>query len=92
MKKYFVIAGIVLLVSLIATGGILIHNVKKYKKLYQRERENIEAYQEENAGLNGEIRQYKMTIDELYASNDVKDKKIVETMESLKIKNKHILK
>ena len=53
MKKYFYV-GIAILLTL---GFITIINLYnraiKYEKLYNRELENVAAYQNDNAGLNG---------------------------------------
>lgn len=90
MKKYLLIALFVVLAMAVAACVFQTCSLKKYKELCGRQLQNIEAYQEENAGLEGEIRQYQMTLDELHASNDAKDQKIKETLEALKIKEKNI--
>lgn len=90
MRKYIYIGVILLAVILVTVITIQGCSLKKYKKLCDKQLQNIEAYQEANAGLEGEIRQYQMTIDELYASNDVKDKKISDVLNKLKIKDKNV--
>lgn len=90
MKKYFYIALAVIFTILIIICTIQGCSIGKYKELYKRQLQNIEAYQQENAGLEGEIRQYQMTIGELYASNDAKDVKIKEYLDKIKIKEKNI--
>ena len=92
MKKYIYIAIAVLIAVLMAGVVILWSSNSKYKGLYEKELQNVEAYQISNSGLEGEIRQYRMTIDELYDSKDSIDRKLVSTMQELgiakgKIKN-----
>lgn len=84
-----------ILISTIAVALVVfiictINSLKKYKTLYDRELQNVEAYQLDNSKLKGEVRQYKMTIDDLYASNDSLDQALLETMEKLKISNRKI--
>ena len=50
----------------------------------------MEAYQAANSGLEGNIRQFQMTLNDLRASNDSLDKKLLEVAEELKIKDKRI--
>lgn len=85
---YSILAAMVLGMAAWLTSQIVL--AKKYEKLYNAERENVEAYQTDNSRLNGEIRQYKMTVDDLYASMDSIDQKLVSTMEELKLSNKKI--
>ena len=85
MKKYIYIA-VAVLMALLTLGVIILwQSNNKYKDLYERELQNVNAYQISNSGLEGEIRQYRMTIDELYASKDSLDAMLVNTMEELKI-------
>ena len=85
MKKYIYIAVAVLMAVLTAGVIILWQSNGKYKDLYERELQNVNAYQISNSGLEGEIRQYRLTIDELYASKDSIDRKLVATMQELDI-------
>lgn len=85
MKKYIYIAIAVLMAVLTAGVIILWQSNGKYKDLYERELQNVNAYQISNSGLEGEIRQYRLTIDELYASKDSIDRKLVATMQELDI-------
>lgn len=85
---YSILAAMILGMAAWLTSQIVL--AKKYEKLYNAERENVEAYQTDNSRLNGEIRQYKMTVDDLYASMDSIDQKLVSTMEELKLSNKKI--
>jgi hypothetical protein len=90
MSKYFylIIGGIVLSLSCALVSQRI--SIQKYKSLYNRERQNVEAYKASNSGLENEIRQFKMTVDELRASKDSTDKKILKIVDSLKIKDKRI--
>lgn len=90
MKKYLYVgvAVIVTLLSLLLINQC--NKAAKYQRLYNRELQNVEAYQLDNSAMQDEIRQYKMSIDELYASRDSVDQKLLKTMEELKIKDKQI--
>lgn len=90
MKKYLYIA----LVSIaVFIGGLLLYQrvmLEKYRNLYEKELQNVEAYRASNSGLEGEIREYKMTMDDLRASKDSVDKKLVGVIDELKKKDKSI--
>lgn len=90
MNKYFygILIGIIVLIS--SVFAYQSKELKKYKGLYDKERQNVEAYQLENSGLEGEIRQYQMSIDDLKQSKDSVDRKLVEVLKELKIKGKSI--
>jgi hypothetical protein len=93
MHKYkiYIYLGIAIIIAALTTGLIMSSNsASKYKKLYQKELQNVEAYQIDNSGLKGIVRQYKMTIDDLYASQDSLDKKLIATMKELKVKDNKI--
>jgi hypothetical protein len=62
----------------------------EYKDLYNKELQNVEAYRVANSGLEGEILEYKMSINELYASKDSLDKKLLSVIQELKISEKEI--
>jgi hypothetical protein len=85
MRKYIYIAVAVLMAVLMAGVIILWQSNGKYKNLYEKELQNVNAYQISNSGLEGEIRQYRLTIDELYDSKDSIDRKLVATMQELDI-------
>ena len=85
MRKYIYIAVAVLMAVLMAGVIILWQSNGKYKDLYEKELQNVNAYQISNSGLEGEIRQYRLTIDELYDSKDSIDRKLVATMQELDI-------
>lgn len=90
MKKYiYIIIGVILL-SLSAGFLIQTQRTGKYKELYEKELQNVNAYQISNSGLEGEVRQYRMTINELYASNDSLDRRFSECLQELKIADKKI--
>lgn len=90
MKKYLYIVFFALAVSFIGLFYYQRSELNKYKTLYNKELQNVEAYQAANSGLEGNIRQYQMTMDDLRASRDSLDRKLVEVVESLKIKDKKI--
>ena len=90
MRKYIYTALGIIFTALIVWLGIQMHRTIEYKRLYEKELQNVNAYQISNSGLEGEIRQYRMTIDELYASKDSLDMKLVNTMEELKLKDSKV--
>ena len=90
MKKYIYTA---IALFLIFLGGLFYYQkieIEKYKSLYDKELQNVEAYRNSNAGLEGEIREYKMTMDDLRASKDSIDIRLTEVDDELKIKDKKI--
>ena len=90
MKKY-IYATIAVLFCILLLGAISqCSTANKYKALYEKELQNVEAYQIANSGLEGELREYRMTISELYASKDSIDKKLVAVMQRLKISDKKV--
>lgn len=90
MRKYINIA--IGVITALLIGYIVLLNIKadNYKELYNRELQNVAAYQISNSGLEGEIREYKMTLNELYDSKDSLDRKLVNTMNELNIANKKV--
>lgn len=90
MKKYIYIVLAVLAVGFITWLSIIIYQNKKYKNLYYRELQNVEAYRLDNSNLKGYCKQYQMTIDELYASQDSLDQRLLSVMEELEIKAKKV--
>ena len=90
MKKYLYIA----LVSIaVFIGGLLLYQrvmLEKYRNLYEKELQNVEAYRASNSGLEGEIKEYKMTMDDLRSSKDSIDRKLVDVIDELKKKDKTI--
>lgn len=90
MKKYLYGVMIVLLFSLFLTNHWSYQNLKHYKELYSRELVNVKAYEQKNAGLEEEIREFRYTIDELRASKDSVNQKLLAMSDELKIKDKNI--
>lgn len=90
MEKYLnlsLVGGIgVLLVLLLYQASV----TKKYRSLYYKERQNVEAYQSVNSSLQESVIQYRESMDELRASKDALDQKILNIVDSLKIKDKRI--
>jgi hypothetical protein len=64
--------------------------ITKYKTLYKRELQNVEAYQASNSGLEKINRQYEMSMNSLRSSKDSLDKKLVDVVDKLKLKDKRI--
>ena len=90
MRKYIYLSLAVGLVILFGALFKMHSDLQKYKKLYARELVNVEAYDRMNAEAQKEIRQFKLTIDELQASKDSINRKLMKTADSLKIKTKNI--
>lgn len=90
MKKCFYIA---LVGMAIFISGLLVyqrHELLKYKGLYDKELQNVEAYRIANSGLESNMRQYQMTMDDLRASKDSIDKKLSAAIDELKVKDSKI--
>lgn len=85
MKKYLYIGLAIVITLLVITLVNQYNKAIKYERLYEKELQNVEAYKSENSGLEGELRQYKMTIEDLYSSRDSIDRKLMEVKEQLKI-------
>lgn len=90
MKKYFYGIVIGLIITLFMSTYKSCESLKHFKELYNRGLANVEAYQQKNAGLNGEIREFKYTMDELRASNDSVHQKLLAMSDKLKIKDKMV--
>ena len=90
MKKYIYIAVAALICILTVCLASQCSSSSKYKALYEKELQNVEAYQIENSGLEGELREHRMTISELYASKDSVDRKLVAMMQQLKISDNKV--
>lgn len=90
MKKYLYI----ILFSLLVFIGIFTNyqraEINKYKALWARELQNVEAYRVGNSGLEGEIREYQMSMDDLRSSKDSIDRKLARVIDELKIRDKKI--
>lgn len=85
MKKYIYAAIGALILGLVLFLCIEINRTKEYRTLYEKELQNVEAYKASNSGLEGEIKQYKMTITDLEMSKDTLDIKLFNTLQDLKI-------
>ena len=70
----------------------LLNSNAKYKELYNRELQNVIAYQQENSNLSQNAVEYQMTIGQLKGSVDSIDIKILEAVKDTKIKEKEITK
>ena len=90
MKKYIYLIIAVLFISILLGFGVQYDKASKYKSLYEKELQNIKAYQAANSGLEEEIKEYKMSLSDLYDSKDSLDKKLVATMQELKLTNNKI--
>ena len=75
MKKYLYTA--IFVTGVIASVSYLKSELNKYKTLYNKELQNVEAYRQSNSTLEGKARQYQMTIDDLRNSNDSLDIKLI---------------
>lgn len=90
MKDYL---SVVLLSIAIFIIGLFLHQRKelnKYRELYDRVKQNVEAYQYANSELKGVVRQHQMTIDELRSSRDSIDMKLAEAIDAIKVKDSKI--
>lgn len=90
MKKYIYIVAAVAIITLVASLNKQCSELEKFKELYDRELSNVRAYENENAGLNGEIRQYKRTMDDMRMSADSINQKLLDEIDRLKIKDKNV--
>lgn len=90
MKKYLDIA--IACIALFVVGFVVYQSIElaKYKALYNKELQNVDAYRAQNSGLEGEIRQFQLTMDDLRASRDSIDRKLASVIDELKIKDKKI--
>lgn len=90
MKKYL---NVILFVVALLILGLFIRQrylLNKYKNLYNKELQNVEAYRFSNSGLEGVVREYQMTMDDLRRSKDSIDIKLVSVIDELKLKDKKI--
>lgn len=89
MKKYVYTAIGIAMLCLVVFLCVQIRYTKKYRALYEKELQNVEAYRASNSGLEEEIKVYKMSINDLEMSKDTLDKKLMTTLQDLKLsKNK----
>lgn len=90
MKKYIYLSLAIGLVVLLSATFKMYSDLQKYKALYARELNNVEAYDRLHSDMQEEIHEFKMTMDELKASKDSINKKLIRTVDSLKIKGKNV--
>lgn len=90
MKKYVVIALGVVLSALLLGSYKLYADLNKYKELYNRERQNVEAYAEHSALIDKELKEFQFTMDELRTSKDSIVNKLLDEVDKLKIKDKNV--
>lgn len=89
-KSYIWFSVAIAFLIFIVALGISSNKLEEYKRLYQKELQNVEAYRLANSTLENIAIQHKMTINELQYSNDSLDQKLVKTMKELKIKDNKI--
>lgn len=90
MKRYIYAAVAIGLLILFTSLFKMCSDVQKYKSLYNRELNNVEAYANMHSSMQDEIREFKLTVDELRSSRDSINAKLLKTIDSLKIKDKNI--
>ena len=90
MKKYIIIALGVVLSALLLGSYKLYTDLNKYKELYNRERQNVEAYAEHSALVDKELKEFQFTMGELRTSKDSIVNKLLEEVDKLKIKDKNV--
>jgi len=90
MKKYIIIALGIVLSALLLGSYKLYTDLNKYKELYNRERQNVEAYAEHSALVDKELKEFQFTMDELRTSKDSIVNKLLDEVDKLKIKDKNV--
>ncbi len=90
MKKYIYVALIIAFSALLINGYRIYNDAQKYKALYNKERQNVEAYENLNSSLNEEIKEFQLTINDLKSSKDSINQKLVNQIKKNKIKDKTI--
>lgn len=85
MKKYLYTITALAILALIILFAWQTNSSKKYKSLYYKELQNVEAYKTANSGLEGEIKEYKMTLADLYSSKDTLDIKLSKALQDLEV-------
>lgn len=90
MKDYVYTIFFGIIVFFIGMCSYQKNELVKYKKLYSKELQNVEAYRLANSDTENNIRQYQMTVDDLKASKDSIDRKLIKVIDELKIKDKKI--
>lgn len=90
MRKYIYFTLAVVLLVLVIYLNKQCSELEKFKGLYDKELTNVRAYENENAGLKGEIRQYRRSMDDMRMSADSINKKLIDQIDKLKIKDKEV--
>lgn len=90
MKKYLYGIICVVLISIFYSLYNFREKMIYYKNLYSKEYNNVKAYEQRNSLLNGQIREFKYSMDELRSSKDSIQEKLINVIDSLKIKDKNI--
>ena len=90
MKRYFYVALVLLLSALLLGGYKMYGDLQKYKELYNRELLNVEAYEQYSTTLRDELREFQFTMDEMRASRDSTNAKLIAEIDRLKIKDKNV--
>ena len=90
MRKYIYLALILILSALLVKGYKIYNDAQKYKSLYNKERQNVEAYENLNSSLNEDIKEFQLTVDELKNSKDSINRELVRQIEARKIKDKTV--
>lgn len=90
MRKYMYLALILVLSALLVKGYKIYNDAQKYKGLYDKEKQNVEAYENLNSSLNEDIKEFQLTIDELRNSKDSINRELASQIEARKIKDKTV--
>ena len=90
MKKYIYIALMFAVSALLLSGYKVYVDAQKYKTLYNKERQNVEAYENLNSSLNEDIKEFQLTIDELKNSKDSINQKLNKQIKEKKVKEKNV--
>lgn len=90
MRKYMYLALILVLSALLVRGYKIYNDAQRYKGLYNKEKQNVEAYENLNSSLNKDIKEFQLTIDELRNSKDSINRELASQIEARKIKDKTV--
>lgn len=90
MRKYMYLALILVLSALLVRGYKIYNDAQRYKGLYDKEKQNVEAYENLNSSLNKDIKEFQLTIDELRNSKDSINRELASQIEARKIKDKTV--
>ena len=90
MKRVIRYIGFVFLIALIAILGITLNSKKDIERKWKDAVENSKAYSQQFSDSENKNRAFKLTIDQLKASNDSIFKELDDTRKELKIKDSKI--